>query len=423
MTGMTHVRYRVVAFAVALAMITYLDRVCISMMAPSIMRDLGIGMPQMSYAFSAFTLSYGIFEIPTAWWADRSGTRTVLARIVTWWSCFTMATAAAFSYPILLAVRFLFGIGEAGAWPCVARTFSRWIPARERGTIQGIFFMGAHLSGGLTPILVTWLMIYFEWRQVFLMFGLVGFAWAIAWHRWFRDDPREHSQVSEGEADLIEHGRAIDAPSHGFEYWRKLFGNRNLLPLCIMYFGNTWCFYFCITWFPTYLTQARGFETTQLGIMAGLPLVASAVGDLFGGIVTDRVSKRYGLRAGRGGVGAAGYAIAMLAMFGGAMVENPIGAGVLIAIAVAACMFTLGAAWGVCIDIGGNHSGVVSAAMNTAGQVGGFLSPIVVTWIVQRYHMWSAPIYVMAGLFLLGAIAWLTIDPNDRVFGEKSEVM
>jgi ACS family glucarate transporter-like MFS transporter len=416
MSGMTHVRYRVVAFAVALAMVTYLDRVCISMMAPSIMRDTGIGMREMSYVFSAFTLAYGIFEIPTAWWADRSGTRIVLTRIVTWWSCFTMATAGAFSYRTLLAVRFLFGIGEAGAWPCVARTFSRWIPVSERGTMQGVFFMGAHLSGGLTPILVTLLMHYLQWRQIFLMFGLVGFAWALAWHRWFRDDPREHPEVSPDEATLIEHGRAVDVPSHGIEYWEKLFSNRNILPLCVMYFANTWCFYFCITWFPTYLTQARGFDSMKLGIMAGLPLVASTVGDLFGGIVTDRVSKRYGLWMGRSGVGAAGYAVAMVAMFLGAMVEDPMIAGILIAVAVAACMFTLGAAWGVCIDIGGNHSGVVSAAMNTAGQVGGFLCPIVVTGIVERYHLWSAPIYLMAGLFLLGTIAWLTLDPRERVF-------
>ncbi len=417
---MTFVRYRVVAFAVALAMVTYLDRVCISMMAPSIMKDLGLDKTQMSYVFSAFTLAYGLFEIPTAWWADRAGTRTVLTRIVTWWSCFTMATAGALNYGMLLAVRFLFGIGEAGAWPCVARTFSRWIPAHERGTIQGIFFMGAHLSGGLTPILVTFLLHYLGWRQIFLGFGLVGFAWAFAWHRWYRDDPRLHSQVGAEEVALIEHGRAEDVASHGLEYWKKVFGNRNIIPLCVMYFANTWCFYFCITWFPTYLTEARGFNAMKLGIMAGLPLVASAIGDLFGGVVTDRLSKRYGLRIGRGGVGAAGYFIAMVAMFAGAMVEDPIIAGILIAIAVAACMFTLGAAWGVCIDIGGNHSGVVSAAMNTAGQVGGFLSPIVVTYIVQRYHMWSAPIYLMAGLFLLGTIAWLTIDPTKRVFSETA---
>jgi len=257
---------------------------------------------------------------------------------------------------------------------------------------------------------------YLGWRQIFLLFGIVGFTWAFAWHRWYRDEPSQHSQVSPEEVALIEHGRAVDIPSHGLEYWKKVFGNRNILPLCIMYFGNTWCFYFCITWFPTYLKEARGFDAMKLGVMAGLPLVASAIGDLFGGVVTDRLSKRYGLRVGRAGVGAAGYAIAMVAMFGGAMVQDPVTAAILIAVAVAACMFTLGAAWGVCIDIGGNHSGVVSAAMNTAGQVGGFLCPMVVTALVEHYKLWSAPIYVMAGLFFLGAIAWLTIDPRKRVF-------
>lgn len=413
---MTHVRYRVVAFAVALAMITYLDRVCISIMAPRIMQELGIGKIEMSYVFSAFTLAYGIFEIPTAWWADRAGTRTVLARIVAWWSTFTMATAGAWNYASLLAVRFLFGIGEAGAWPSVARTFSRWIPIKERGTVQGVFFMGAHLSGGLTPALVTALMAWLAWRQVFLLFGVIGFVWSLAWYRWYRDDPREHPSANEEEAAFIEHGRAPDAESHGWQYWRTLFGNRNLLPLCVMYIGNTWCFYFCITWFPTYLDEARGFHALKLGIMAGLPLIASAIGDLFGGVVTDRVSERYGLYAGRSGVGAAGYALAAIAMACGAVVSDPVLATVLIAIATTSCMFTLGAAWGVCIDIGGNHSGVVSAAMNTAGQVGGFLSPIVVSHIVERYHNWAAPIYVMAGLFLAGSIAWLLIDPRRRVF-------
>src|SRR4051812_23111035 len=153
----TRVRFGVVAFAVSLASVTYLDRVCISILAPFIMRDLGLSTVQMSYVFSAFTLSYAIFEIPTAWWADRIGSRRVLTRIVLWWSAFTMATAAAFSYAMLLVVRFLFGIGEAGAWPNAARVFSRWVPTQERGRVQGIFFAGAHLAGGLTPAVVAYM--------------------------------------------------------------------------------------------------------------------------------------------------------------------------------------------------------------------------------------------------------------------------
>jgi MFS transporter, ACS family, glucarate transporter len=151
----TRVRYKVLAFCCALAGVTYLDRVCISVTATSISRDLGLTPVEMSFVFSAFTLAYGIFEIPTGHWGDRIGTRRVLTRIVAWWSTFTMLTAASFNYASLLAVRFLFGAGEAGAWPNAARTFSRWFPSTERGTAQGIFFMGAHLAGGLTPLLVA----------------------------------------------------------------------------------------------------------------------------------------------------------------------------------------------------------------------------------------------------------------------------
>src|SRR5712671_7086785 len=171
-------RFIVLAFGVALAGVTYLDRVCISVTAKHIMRDLSLSQVQMSFVFSAFTHAYAIFEIPTGYWGDRIGTRRVLTRIVLWWSAFTALTAAAFSYPSLLAVRFLFGIGEAGAWPNVARTFSRWFPSSERGTAQGIFFMGAHLAGGVTSLLVSALLAHLPWRAVFVIFGLVGYIWA-----------------------------------------------------------------------------------------------------------------------------------------------------------------------------------------------------------------------------------------------------
>lgn len=165
----------------ALAALTYLDRVCIAIVTPGIMHDLKLTTIQMSYAFSAFTLAYALFEIPTAWWADRVGSRRVLTRIVLWWSSFTIATAAAFNYPALLTVRFLFGAGEAGAWPNAARVFTRWIPSSERGKVQGLFFAGAHLSGGLTPLLVAYLAVFLPWRVIFLLFGALGFVWASAW--------------------------------------------------------------------------------------------------------------------------------------------------------------------------------------------------------------------------------------------------
>ena len=214
-----HIRYRVVAFTVALAGVTYLDRISIGVLAPSIMRDLHITQLQMGFVFAAFTLAYALFEIPTAWWADRIGSRRVLTRIVLWWSAFTMLTGAAISYPILLITRFLFGAGEAGAWPNAARVFSRWIPVNERGRVQGIFFAGAHVAGGLTPAIVAWIAIVLPWRMVFVVLGFVGLAWAYSWYRWFRDEPHEHPavtaeepsipRVSPGESHKPEHNKTI----------------------------------------------------------------------------------------------------------------------------------------------------------------------------------------------------------------------
>ncbi len=201
------VRYRVLAMTVALAFLTYMDRVCISVTAPAILRDLRLTTIQMGFVFSAFTAAYALFEIPTGWWADRIGSRRVLTRIVIWWSVFTGLTGAAWDFRSLLALRALFGAGEAGAWPTVARALSRWFPERERGTAQGIFFMGAHLGGGLTPILVAAIAERLGWRATFPLLSVFGFVWAASWFRWYRDEPRDHASVSAEEVAWIESGK------------------------------------------------------------------------------------------------------------------------------------------------------------------------------------------------------------------------
>lgn len=413
----TRARYGVVALLVALAMVTYLDRACMGTLAPWISADLGLSKDQMSLVFSAFALAYAAFEIPTAAWADRRGTRFVLTRIVLWWSTFTIATAAAVGHVSLLLTRFLFGIGEAGAWPTAARSFSRWIPSRERGTVQGIFFAGAHLAGGLTPPLVLLLLNYFSWRMIFTLFGMVGFGWAACWYFWFRDEPEQHAQVNAAELEQIVAGRKPPTShSVGWAYWRRLLGDRNVQALCLMYFPNSFAFYFCLTWLPTYLTERHGFQAVALGVFAGLPSILSVAGDLLGGVTTDWAVARFGLRIGRCGVGGAAYILAGGAMLLAAAAPHPIVAAVGIAVATAASMFTLGAAWGVCLDIGGNHAGVVSAAMNTSGQIGAVLSPLIVSFCLSRWASWDLPLYLMGTLFLLGAVAWCFVNPRRNVF-------
>ncbi|HEX4228468.1 MAG TPA: MFS transporter [Bryobacteraceae bacterium] len=408
----SQVRYRVVAVTMALAAITYLDRVCISIAAPFMMRDLRLTAVQMGYVFSAFTLAYGIFEIPTAWWADRVGSRRVLTRIVLWWSAFTMATAAAFNYGTLLIVRFLFGVGEAGAWPNAARVFARWIPERERGRVQGLFFAAAHLSGGLTPMLVAYLMTLLPWRAVFPIVACTGLVWALFWYRWFRDEPRDHHSVSAVERDLIESTRGLP-PDHGGSF-AHVFRTPSLLPLCLQYFANTYGFYFFITWLPTYLLKSRGMAHAELAVFAGMPLLLSVVADVTGGMTTDALSRRFGLRVGRCGVGSVAYFVAGIAMVSGTLIREPHAAGFLIALGGAASMFTLAPSWATAIELGGSNAAVLSAVMNTSGQVGGVLSPVVLAYIVDRLGNWNLPLHVLSGLYFMAAVSWLLIRPERR---------
>jgi MFS family permease len=407
----TRTRYRVVAAAVALAGVTYLDRVCVGVLAPSIMADLHITQIQMSVVFSAFTLAYALFEMPTAWWADRIGSRRVLTRVVLWWSAFTMLTAAATSYAVMLAVRFLFGAGEAGAWPNAARVFSRWIPLRERGRVQGVFFAGAHLAGGLTPALITLMALYLPWRMVFVALGFVGLVWAAFWHRWFRDEPREHPSVNAAEAELIEATRGLT--SHGPRgTFSEVFRIPSLLPLCLQYVANSYGYYFFITWLPTYLAKSRGMSSAELAIFSGLPLTLSAIADVSGGFTLDALCRRLGLRLGTCAIGVLSYLLAAAAMLAGTLAPNPRAGGTLIAMGGAFSMFTLAPSWSTAIGLGGRNTALLSSVMNTSGQVGAFFSPLVLAFLVDRTGNWSLPLHVLSGLYLIAAVCWLFIRPE-----------
>ncbi len=414
-SALSAVRFRVAAFTVALAFVTYLDRVCISKLAGPISADLGLSMQQMGFVFSAFTLAYAIFEVPTARWADRLGSRKVLTRIVIWWSVFTIATAAAFNFASLIVIRFLFGIGEAGAWPVAARALSRWIPQQERGRIQGIFFAGAHLAGGITPYLAFVLEQYVGWRAVFVIFGCVGFCWAAAWYWWFRDEPREHPLVTPAERDYIEANRAGDSPHGTANIWGRILRHPSMLGLCIMYIANTYGFYFIITWLPKYLEAERGFSGAQLAALSGLPLILSIAGDFGGGWATDWATQRFGLRYGRAVCAGVANLIAGLAMAGAAVVASPVLAALLIAVSIATSMFTLAASWATCVDIGGTNAGVVAAFMNTSGQIGGIVGPSLVPWLVDGHGGWPMSIAIMSALYLIASACWLFIDARHKL--------
>ena len=396
-------------FTLAAMAVAYLDRICISTAAPSVKADLGLTDAQMGYVFSAFTLAYALFEVPSGWLADRFGARSMLTRIVVWWSAMTAATGAAWSFGSLVALRWLFGMGEAGVLPSMARAYARWLPWRERGRAFGLTIMAAALGGAATQPVVVALLERTSWRRAFPLFGAVGLVWAAAWWWWFRDDPRQHPAVNAAELAQIGAGEG-DAP-HPRVPWGALLRSRGLLALCAMYFGAIYGWYFYLTWLPTYLLRARGFDLREVGWLAALPLLGIAAGSLAGGSLSDLLARRFGLRAGLRAPGLVGLPLAALAIAGAIRTPDPRTAAFCLAAAAGLAALGVAPAWSVCLAIGGRHAGVVSGAMNTFGNLGGVASPIVVGWCLDAWSSWDTPLVTVAVLYVFAALCWLGIDP------------
>ena len=375
------------------------------------MDELHLSITQMGVVFSMFTLAYSIFEIPSGRLGDVKGPRRVLTRIVLWWSGFTMLTGAATSRWMLMAVRFLFGAGEAGAFPNMARALSRWFPARERGRANSVLFFGSRVGGMLSPPIALLLIRGVGWRASFVGFGLLGLLWAGAWRTWFRDEPREDARVGAAELTLIERERsAPDAPAH--VPWMALAQSRNLQAICAMYFAYGYGLYFYFTWLPTYLTTVLRLSATNGWIFSGLPFLLAGIANLAGGWLTDRLARTQGLYRARCGLGCAGFLTCAALVVVAALATEPIAKALLLAFALGAVDLSLGACWAVCLDIGAEHAGVVTGAMNTLGNIGGVLMPLVASTIVDRTGSWTMVFVVTAVVYTAGGLAWLAIDPN-----------
>ena len=406
---MTKTRYTLLYFACALSVITYIDRVCIASSAPAIRADLGLDAVRMGWVFSAFTFAYAVFEIPTGWMADVFGPRKTLMRIVLWWSAFTAASGLAWNFVSLVVARFLFGAGEAGAYPSISRSFSRWFPVTERGAAHGAVFMSSRLGAAATPPLVILIISAAGWRVSFWIFGSLGVVWTALWWYWFRDDPAAHESVSADELALIVSG----TPSTpGNVQWRDLL-DLNLLCICLMYFCIAYGLYFYLTWLPTYFKDARGFSTQQAAWLASAVLVTGAVASIIGGWLTDRLTKRYGLKVGRS-IGAVALPLSAVFIVSAVIASSPFVAAAFVAAAFFCAELCLSPSWAMCHDIGGDAAGTVTAIMNTFGNIGGTLSPIVVGYAVQWWGSWSIPLLIAASVALFGGAMTLMIDTSRR---------
>jgi len=417
--GTTRARVTLIWFGFLIAVITYLDRVCISAAAPYISDELHLTTGQMARVLSAFALSYALFEVPSGWLADRIGPRKVLTRIVVWWSAFTMLTGAASRYSTLLAVRFLFGAGEAGALPSGSNAVSRWFPLAERGKANGAILFGTRVGGMIGVPLVLLLIHQWGWRASFVIVGSTGLVWAVAWWVWFRDNPAQHPSVDAGELAWIQQDGAV--PPHSSTPWSTLLRSPNLWAICAMYFTYGYGLYFYFTWLPTYLIRVLGFSVVSGGLLSGLPFFFAGIANLTGGWLTDALARTRGLRVARCWLGFGSFLTGAILTFASTLVADSMAKAVLLALALGSVDLALSACWSVCLDVGRRSAGVVTGFMNTFSNLGGVLTPIVVAYCVDRWQSWTIPFYVTALIYAAGAFIWLTIDPNRQLDGAAAE--
>lgn len=433
--GPSRTRHVVLAFAVMLAVITYVDRVCISQAAPQMREDLGLSKEQMGWAFFAFSIAYALFEIPGGWLGDRIGPRAVLLRVVTMWSVFTAATGWAWNLASLVGFRFLFGMGEAGCFPNLAKVFSLWLPGDERVRAQGIMWLSARWGGAFTPLLVGWMLsrehLGIHYRWTFLLFGSLGVAWAVAFAAWFRDNPRHHPAVNAAELAII--GDSADREvGHGPVPWGLFVSSPSVWLLWLQYFCQNFSWYFYITWMPTFLAETfPGFSDMQRALAGCVPLFFGGIGSFVSGSVAAHLADRLGgtARARRvlgctGLCGAAALLLASVWLQGRAAATGDATFGVLALLAMGLASFgndlSMPGSWGACMDIGGRHTGSLAGSMNMMGNFGGALSPIVVPAVLRlgaaagtgdREPAWTAAFVLFAAVYAVGGAAWLWLDP------------
>jgi sugar phosphate permease len=407
----THIRFWVIVFAVTLAVITYIDRVCMSVAAPDIRRDLGLSDGQMGAVFGAFVAAYALFEIPSGFLGDWMGARRVLMRIVIWWSCFTAFIGATWNFPSIVVTQVLFGAGEAGAFPNLTKAFTAWLPFEERVRAQGILWLSARWGGALTPMLVTALLSVMTWRKTFVTLGSVGVVWAFFFYRWYRDNPRDNPKVNAGELALLK-GTEHLAEGHAHVPWGKFVTSKQVWLLCAQYFCLSYPWYFYITWLPSYLRTARHVDVTKSAVLGGLPLFLGGIGCLLSGLAARHITRRTGSTARTRRILAyAGFTGACALLLVASQLENVVLTMVAMGFASFCNDLVMPGAWGAAMDIGGKYAGTLSGTMNMMGNIGGSLSSFLIGVILQQTHNWQILFYVSAAVYFMGNFCWMALDP------------
>jgi sugar phosphate permease len=416
-------RWYILGVICLMYLITYLDRVNISTAAPEIRKEFGFDAVTMGWIFSAFGWSYALFQVPGGWLSDRFGARPVLAGVVTYWSVMTAATAGAVGAVSFFIMRFLFGIGEAGAFPGATRAMQVWYTRQERGFVQGITHSASRLGAAIAPPIVVLIMTTLGWRSVFYICGVIGFVWAVWWYLSYRNLPEEHPMVNRAELTHIRglsatgeiNPAAIEREAANVP-WGTLLRSPNMWAIMCAYFTYVYCLYIFLTWLPSYLVDARGFTLLKVGFLASLPLFAMVIGDTVGGLATDWLLKKTGnAKLARRAVAIVGMLGCVVFIVPAALAEDAYTAVYCLTGAGFFLECTIGPSWAVPMDTGGKYAGTVSGMMNMAGNIGGALSPLVFGYLAQ-YANWQAPFIVAATLLVIGSAIWaFWLNPESSV--------
>ena len=425
LTHPTRVRWRILGLLLLISIITYIDRVNISVTARQMMPSLGLTDLQMGQIFSAFVLGYALFQVPGGWMGDKWGPRRVLTFAVIWWSIFTAMTAVAPTLPLahlmgimgsLMMVRFLIGIGEAAALPNFNRAVANWHPPHERGLGIGITIGGIGIGSALTPPVTAWIMVNYGWQTAFYAAGLLGIVIALLWYWYATDFPRQHPHVNAAEATLIEgkeQTTKVDESSKQVP-WKTILSTPTVWWLVISYTCLGYVAYIYMSWFYLYLVNVRGFAVLQGAFFASAPFIAMTIFCPLGGWVTDRLVEKYGINWGRASVGGTGMILAALCVIVGANVEGPYMAIAFLSLGAGWLYFTVGPFWSSTTDLSKPYAGTLSGLMNTGANLGGTLSPTLTPWIADSFG-WPVALGLAAGIAFIGGLCWVMIKPGNGI--------
>jgi MFS family permease len=396
-------------------MITFLDRIALSSASANIMEDLHISINQWGWILGMFTIAYAAFEIPTGWLGDKFGGKKILIRVVLWWSLFTILTGFANGFLMLLLVRFLFGMGEAGAYPNTSIVLAKWFPAFERGRAQAVIWGASRLGAALTPFVVLPIQQKYSWHTSFYILGFVGILWTLFWIFWHKEEPAQSNSISKEELNFIHTNRELNTHSNKEKTsFLSGFKNKNLGYLLIMYVCYAIGAYFFQSWFHTYLQKGRNISADALMWASSVPYLLAALGCFAGGWLSDKACLKWGKKWGRRIVPMVGLFVSGICIITASLVTDNMLAIIGLAIGMAFMDLTAPVAWAVAMDLGGDKSGTVSGSMNSAGLTGAYFSTILFGYLASNFGYYL-PVLFIGVMVMLGAFVWLKIDATQKI--------